>query len=344
MEARPRVLILEDNFFTAKALSDAVREHGYDVAGVVGQVQGALDFLQRRDIDGAIVDINLRGHSSFPVCEELERMKVPFFFLSGYDRSVIPLAFGGHRLLSKPVEYEELEAALAEFDPGTVASDGVVEWLGNALLDGLARATTRVIAPLLERVPLEPGQVLHAVHEPVPHVHFPIDGLVSLFARDARGYRLAVGMVGREGIVGATEILSGGAPAFSEAIVELPGEAWRIASHELSPLLRAFRDLRTGLLTHANLLIDEIAQTAVVIGHGTVKQRLARWLLAASTRSGRTHLELTHQHLSQVLGVRRAGITTALHDLEGLGAIKSYRQLIRVTDADLLRRAAEGSA
>jgi CRP-like cAMP-binding protein len=281
---------------------------------------------------------------SFPVCEELERMKVPFIFLSGYDRSVIPLAFVKHRLLSKPFGHDELEAALAEFAPGAVTSDSVTDWLGNALLDGLTRATTRVVAPLLERVALSPGQMLHAAREPIPHVHFPINGLVTLFAREPRGRRLAVGMVGREGIIGVTEILCSGAPAFSEAIVELPGEAWRIASHELSPLLRTFRDLRTSLLAYANLLIGEIAESVVVTGHGTVEQRLARWLLAASTRSGRAQLEVTHEHLSQVLGVRRAGVTVALHDLESVGALKSYRQLIKITDAERLRRAAKGFA
>ncbi len=344
MDARPKVLILEDNFLTAEALSDAVRSHGYEVAGTVGHVERAFDFLETIAIDGAIVDINLRGHMSFPICEELERKKVPFIFLSGYDHSVIPPAFGKHRLLSKPFERSELIAALAELAPGASTSDTETEWLGNALLEGLTRATSRAVAPLLERVTLKRGQMLHAAREPLAYVHFPIDGLITLFARDPHGHRLGVGMVGREGMVGATEVLSSGAPASSEAIVEVAGEAWRIASHDLAPLLRSFRDLRTSLLSYARLLVDEIVQTAVVTGHGTVEQRLARWLLLASMRSGREQFEVTHEHLSQVLGVRRAGITVALHELESVGAIKSYRQLIKVVDAERLRRAAKGLA
>jgi len=89
-------------------------------------------------------------------------------------------------------------------------------------------------------------------------------------------------------------------------------------------------------------LIDEVAQTAIVTGHGTVDQRLARWLLMASTRLGRPELAVTHEHLSQVLAVRRSGVTVALHELEEFGAIKAHRQLIKIADPERLRRAANG--
>jgi CRP-like cAMP-binding protein len=317
------------------------------VVGTIGHVQRAFDFLQQRDIDGAIVDINLRGDTTFPVCEELQRLNVPFIFLSGYDRSVIPQAFVKYRLLSKPFERDELKAALAEFapgatGPGATGQDAVAVWLGNELLDGLTRITLRAMAPRLERVTLKPGQLLHAMRAPLSHIYFPSEGLVTLFTRDRRSRRLAVGMVGREGMIGTTEVLSAGAPAFSEAIVDLQGEAWRIAAEDLSPMLRSHRELRTALLTYAKVLIEEIAQTAVVTGHGTVEQRLARWLLIASLRSGRPQLEFTHEHLSQVLAVRRSGVTVALHELEEFGAIKAHRQLIKVADSERLRRAANG--
>jgi CRP-like cAMP-binding protein len=353
MEGKPRILVLEDNYLTAEALCDLVRAAGCDVVGAMGHVPSAVEFVHNRKIDGAIVDINLHGRPSFPVCEELKRLKVPFIFLSGYDRSLIPSAFTTYRLLSKPVEQDELKLALAEFAAtGSThegpahegAAEGATVWLGNDLLDKLTPATLRALHPRLERVAFNAGQVLQAARVAVPHVYFPTDGLVTLFAHDARGRRLAVGMVGRDGMVGAAESLSDAAPAFIEAVVELPGEAWRIDAGELAPLLRNHLDLRANLLGHARCQMEEIAQTAVVTGHGTIEQRLARWLLIATTRARRKQLSMTHEHLAQVLAVRRSGVTVALHTQEGDGAIKSYRQLVDVVDRARLQRAANGFA
>jgi CRP-like cAMP-binding protein len=307
-------------------------------------VPSAVELVHNREIDGAIIDINLHGDPSFPVCEELKRLKVPFVFLSGYDRSLIPAAFTGYRLLSKPVEQGALKLALAEFAATSAAHEGATVWLGNDLLDKLTPATLRTLQPRLERVVLKAGQVLQAARAPVVQVHFPTSGLVTLFARDTRGRRLAVGMVGRDGMVGATEALGNAAPAFIEAVVELSGEAWRIDAGELAPLLRNHTDLRANLLGHVRSEMEEIAETAIITGHGTIEQRLARWLLIAATRARRKQLALTHEHLARVLAVRRSGVTVALHKLEGIGAIKSHRQLVDIVDRAGLQHAANGFA
>jgi CRP-like cAMP-binding protein/CheY-like chemotaxis protein len=341
MDVKPRILVLEDNYLVAETLSELVRGFGCDVVGTVGHLQGAMAFLDRGQVDGAIVDINLGGTMSFPVCEELQRLNVPFVFVSGYDRSVIPEAFTGYRLLSKPVEQDQLKVALAELaGTGQAPREGVAVWLGNELLDRLTPTTLSALQPQLERVALKPGQVLHNARLPISHVHFPVDGLVTLFARDRRNRRLAVGMVGKEGMVGAAEMLSNRSPAISEAIVEMAGEAWRVPAEELAKRLRLHSDLRTSLLAYVHVLIGEVAQTAIVTGHGTIEQRVARWAAAAAARTGRRQLRVTHEQLSQILAVRRSGVTVALHMLEEYGAIKSHRQLVEVIDHARLERAA----
>jgi CRP-like cAMP-binding protein/CheY-like chemotaxis protein len=351
MDTKPRILVLEDNYLTAEALCDLVRAAGCDVVGVTGYVPRAIEFVHSREIDGAIVDINLHGDTSFPVCEELKRQNVPFVFLSGYDRSLIPQAFTTYRLLDKPVERNELKRALAEFAATKPAHegpahDGATEsttvWLGNDLLDKLRPATVHVLQPRLERVALKAGRVLQPARRASPHVYFPTDGLVTLFANDKYGRRLAVGMVGRDGMVGAAESLGSTVPSSIEAVVELSGEAWRINADDLAPLLRNHLDLRANLLGHARAQVEEIAQTAIATGYGTLEQRLARWLLIAATRAGRKQLLLTHEHLAQVLAVRRSGVTVALHTLEGIGAIKSHRRQVDIIDRAGLQRAANG--
>src|SRR6266853_449095 len=182
-----------------------------DVAGPVGRVEAAFEFLQDREIDGAVVDINLHGDPSFPVCHELQRRKVPFFFLSGYDSSVIPDAFRTSRLLSKPVDRRDFRTALADFRPIEAVHRGQRTRLGNALIDSLADPGFWALKAKLERVSLKPGRVLHGARQPIAHVYFPIEGLVSLVARGARGRRLEVGLVGSEGITGAEALLEGSA-------------------------------------------------------------------------------------------------------------------------------------
>ena len=248
MDLKPGILILEDNYLTADALSDLVRSCGYDVVATVGYVDSAFQFLADHDVDGAIVDINLHGDASFPVCHELKRRSVPFFFLSGYERSVVPALFSEHRLLSKPVDLARFRTALAEF--GKAQRQPRAE-LGNALLDALPRAAFAALEPRLERVDLMAGKVLQYAHQPTPYVHFPTGSLVSLVARDRRGRRLEVGQVGHEGVIGAAEALTSGAPALTEAVVELPGGAWRLATAELTALMRLHRNLQADLLRYA---------------------------------------------------------------------------------------------
>ena len=115
METKPRILVLGRNYLTAEALCDLIRAEGCDIVGSAGDVPSAVEFMHSREIDGAIVDINLHGDSSLPVCEELKRLKVPFVFLCGHDHSPIPQAFANYRLLSKPVGQDALKLALAEF-------------------------------------------------------------------------------------------------------------------------------------------------------------------------------------------------------------------------------------
>src|SRR5206468_5169448 len=131
-----------------------------------GRVETAFEFLKQREIDGAIVDINLHGDMSFQVCHELQRRKVPFIFLSGYDSSVIPDAFRSSRLISKPFDRRDFRAALAEFSRIHVVHHKKRTLLGNRLIDALADAGFWALEAKLERVWMKPGQVLHGARQP----------------------------------------------------------------------------------------------------------------------------------------------------------------------------------
>jgi CRP-like cAMP-binding protein len=82
----------------------------------------------------------------------------------------------------------------------------------------------------------------------------------------------------------------------------------------------------------------EIAEIARANALCTVEERLARYLLAYGERSPADELNLTHGMLSRMLGVRRAGVTDALHLLEGKGAIRNTRRVVTIRDREMLRQ------
>src|SRR4051794_16691163 len=81
--SRPRILVVEDSYLTAAAVCDMVTKCGFDVAGTVGRVETGLEFVRQHPLDGAVIDIDLPGTASFPICKQLKKRDIPFLFLTG---------------------------------------------------------------------------------------------------------------------------------------------------------------------------------------------------------------------------------------------------------------------
>ena len=338
---RPEILIVEDNHLTALELGDIVRDCGYGVAGPVPQVALGLKLLDQRPVDGAIVDIKLDGTFSFALCAELERRRVPYCFLTGYPSSIIPPPFSRTQLLTKPADRNQIRVALTNLlkeraDRPQPQPQPNPE-RGNGLLQVLDAACWSALEPHLERGRLATGEVLEEKGQRPSHLCFPIDGAVALEAGTGKNC-LQIALVGREGMVGAS-LLLGGAAAY-RSVVQFDGTAWRMPADALAACLAESRALHWQLLRGVNAFIARLSETALANGQGTIEQRLARWLLLTSARLDTDLLAITHDTLSQVLGVRRAGVTVALHVLEGKRAVRSERRRVRILDRDQLAAAA----
>ena len=112
-----RLLIVEDEYMIAADLASALEEQGAKVIGPAGSIEQALELMDReREIDGAVLDINLRGKRAYPVAEALSARGVPFVFATGYDAWVIPEAYTGVPRLEKPVNTRALARLLAKPD------------------------------------------------------------------------------------------------------------------------------------------------------------------------------------------------------------------------------------
>jgi CheY-like chemotaxis protein len=98
-----RILIAEDEYIVALNIANEVTARGAVVIGPVGTVDGALEAIKNADVDGAILDINLRGRESFPVADALADRHVPFVFATGYEIARdIPARHANAARLEKP--------------------------------------------------------------------------------------------------------------------------------------------------------------------------------------------------------------------------------------------------
>lgn len=191
----------------------------------------------------------------------------------------------------------------------------------------------------LSRAELSVGQCLQTEGDRVARVYFPESGLVSLMGgREGRDIEAA--MVGREGMIGACALL-GDAVSSHQAIVRVPGTAWTLSGSELKPILAKLPGLHACLLGFVGTWTTHMEQTIYATGRCTVQQRVARWLLLAHDSLGDREFEITHDCLATMLGVRRPGVTVALHVLEGELAIRSTRGRIAIRDRDRLKGIAD---
>lgn len=110
-----RILVVEDNFLAAEACKQLLEMNGCDVVGPTGRVEAALALVGGEGLDGALLDINLAGESSFPIARALRERGVPFMFLTGYDDSaLIPSDLRSARRLGKPIANQLLIDAMED--------------------------------------------------------------------------------------------------------------------------------------------------------------------------------------------------------------------------------------
>ena len=208
----------------------------------------------------------------------------------------------------------------------------------NRLLAALPLDDFGRLLPRLEPVPLEVRQALFEPNRPIEHVHFVEAGLVSFVAGTNGSGLVEVALIGCEGMVGL-HVIFDVETSPHRALVQVAGRALRMSAGDLRQAMEEIEALRTLLLRYAQAQMVQAAQGVACNGRHTIDGRLARWLLQAHDREDGDRIPLTHDLISQMLGVRRAGVTTALGALEDAGVIDASRGCITVLDRAGLERA-----
>ena len=207
----------------------------------------------------------------------------------------------------------------------------------NHLLAALPSAERDRLYPHLQLVPMPLGKVLYEAGGVLRHVYFPTDSIVSLLYVLADGASAEISVVGNEGLIGIA-LFMGGETTPSRAIVQSAGHAYQLIGQQLKDEFHRNGELQILLLRYTQALITQMAQTAVCNRHHSVDQQLCRWLLLSLDRLPSNQLTMTQELISNMLGVRREGVTEAAGKLEKLGVIRYARGQITVLDRPRLEQ------
>lgn len=207
----------------------------------------------------------------------------------------------------------------------------------NRLLARLSDADRHRIAPHLALVQLPQRMSLVTSGEPIPRCYFFESGVASVISNTPDGRQAEVGIIGREGMVDVAAVMGGDRTPL-EVFIQMPADAYSIATTEVALMTDESRDFRRLLLGFAHSFLIQVAQTALATASLKIEDRLARWLLMSHDRSDSSSFPITHEFLSLMLGVRRAGVTAALGSLQVEGSIATSRGQITIIDRKGLER------
>jgi CRP-like cAMP-binding protein len=211
----------------------------------------------------------------------------------------------------------------------------------NKLLRKLSPEDLSAFAPSLERVEMAAKSTLLQANELIEHVYFPDSGICSVLAVSASEKPNEIGMYGCEGM--SNFVIRPGDKSYFRNVVMIPGTAWRVGAEAFSKALLTLPTLNEVTLRYKDACAIQFGYSAYANGIFSIEERLARWILMAADRVGTDKFSIVHDTLAQLLSVRRAGVTTAIHVLEGAGAIKSDRGSVTIRDREKLEELAGDS-
>jgi len=228
----------------------------------------------------------------------------------------------GSRQVGSPVSEETVPS---------VEQPGLRDHRANRLLAVLAPEDFAALEPHLEIVNLSRGAVLYDTGDIIRYAYFPHDALVCLVGAMEDGRLVEVALFGREGLCGLLGALVN-REAFGRYTVQIPGAASRIALERLHGAIGLRPRLRRLVLSYSDALLAQAFQTVACNAVHTVEARCCRWILNTRDRMDQDTLPLTHETLSEMLGVQRSTVSLILRSLQATGLIVQRRGGITVTD------------
>ena len=192
----------------------------------------------------------------------------------------------------------------------------------NRLLATLPKNEYKRLLPKLKTVTLVLGEVLYEPGDTIKYVYFPNNSIVSLISEVSETAGLEVGMVGNEGMAGLA-VFMGVSFSSTRAVVQGSGTAMRMSAAAVRTEANRLGSLHHLLHRYSHSLLNQVSQSSTCNRFHLVNARLARWLLMTNDRLGAKEFPLTQEFLSNMLGVRREGVSKAAGALQA-GKLISY--------------------
>lgn len=204
-----------------------------------------------------------------------------------------------------------------------------VSLLQNSLLGALSAADYALVAPHLVQVELERGRLLYDPGDPVDHVFFPHDGVISLMTLMENGAAIESATIGPEGALGLMAAIAR-RQSLSRAIVQTPLRAARISAERLHEAWERSPALRELVDRHGEALYGHAIQSVACNALHSVEARFCRWLLTCHDRVSTDTIALTQEALADMLGVQRTTVTAVARSLQEKGLIRYRRGVVEI--------------
>ncbi|MBA9071594.1 CRP-like cAMP-binding protein [Methylobacterium sp. RAS18] len=210
---------------------------------------------------------------------------------------------------------------------------------GNLLLSALRLPDLALLKPHLELKAYQRGDLLFEAGQDVSCISFPLGQCVAALViglQDGRAVETAT--VGHEGAIGGV-VSQGSLPAFSRAVVQVPGSVLRIEAAVLQQIKQTCPGLRNLITRYSDCLLAQVLQSVACNASHTIEARCARWLLSLQDRIGSDVLPVTHEVLAELLGVQRSYLTRTLRTLQEQGLIQVLRGRIIIKSRGAMEKA-----
>lgn len=210
---------------------------------------------------------------------------------------------------------------------------------GNLLLDALSPELRASILALCRTIEMPVRTGLHEQGEVPTYAYFLCSGIASVVVTMAEGGSAEVGLIGREGLVGAMHLL-GSTATPSQAFLQMEGTVLRMRMEDLRTMFAASAELRSRLLEFVQQQIVTLEQIAACNKLHDAEERLSRWLLMTRDRADTDTMTMTQEFMAAMLGTRRTTVTLVASSLQERGLISYRRGKVTIVSRQNLEKAA----
>jgi len=209
----------------------------------------------------------------------------------------------------------------------------------HEILSKLPEAERAVIMKLAEEIHCSSRADMFDAGDVIERVYFPLTGMCSLVIVLEDGTTIEAMTVGREGFIGVP-LLNDVRTARYKGICQIEGNFLAMSTDDFLSVIDDLPDLSRRLHRYSQYAADVAAQSSACNSVHSIEQRCARWLLVTSDAIGSTTFNLTQEFLSQMLAVRRPGVTVAMAGLAKKKLVSYKYRNVTLLDVKGLKAAA----